>query len=117
MAVQTTVLAAPPTQTSDVHSVQLKNPKATKQPDGKKKKLKKDKGDKKPTNNASGGNTKKWKAKYPCNLCVEYHPTHQCPQLAEALKFVSQQQPFVLTNPFQHGQKLTQSSTITEGGS
>jgi hypothetical protein len=36
-ASQTTVLAAPPTQTLDVHSVQSTNPKATQKPDGKKK--------------------------------------------------------------------------------
>jgi hypothetical protein len=46
-ASQTTVPAAPPTQTSDVHSLQLTNPKATQQPDGKKKQRKKGKGDKK----------------------------------------------------------------------
>jgi hypothetical protein len=34
---QTTVLDAPPTQTLDVHTVQSTNPKATQQPDGKKK--------------------------------------------------------------------------------
>jgi hypothetical protein len=37
MASQTTVLAAPPTKTSDVHTMQLTNPKATQQPEGKKK--------------------------------------------------------------------------------
>jgi hypothetical protein len=36
-ASQTTILAAPPTQTSNVHTVQSTNPKATQQPDGKKK--------------------------------------------------------------------------------
>jgi hypothetical protein len=49
-------------------------------------------------------------------LCAEDHSTHLCPQLAEAQKFVTQQQPVVLTNPFQHGQNLTQASTSTEGG-
>jgi hypothetical protein len=48
---------------------------------------------------------------------VEYHPTHLCPQLAEAQKFVTQKQQAVLTNPFQHGQNLTQASTSAEGGS
>jgi hypothetical protein len=117
MANQTTFSAAPPTQTSDVHSVQSINPKATQHPDGKKKQRKKGKGDKKPSNNVGRGNTEKQKAKYPCNLCMEDHPTHQCPQLAEAQKFVSQQQPTVLTNPFQHGKNLTQASTSVEGGS
>jgi hypothetical protein len=55
--------------------------------------------------------------RYLCNLCAEDHPTHQCPRLAEAQKFVTQQQPVVLTNPFQHGQNLTQASTSMEGGS
>jgi hypothetical protein len=48
---------------------------------------------------------------------VEDHPTHLCPRLAEAQKFVTQQQQAVLTNPFQHGQNLTQASTSAEGGS
>jgi ribosomal protein L44E len=90
-ASQTTISIAPPTQTSDVHSVQSTNLKATQQPDGKKKQRKKGKGDKKPTNNAGKGNTEKQKVKYSCNLCVEDHPTHQCPRLAEAQNFVSQQ--------------------------
>jgi hypothetical protein len=34
---QTIVLATPPTKTSDVHTVQSTNPKATQQPKGKKK--------------------------------------------------------------------------------
>jgi hypothetical protein len=93
--------------------MQSTNPKATQQPEGKKKQQKKGKGDKKPTDNAGGDNTKKWKARYPCNLCAEDHPTHHCPRLAEAQKFVTQQQQEVLTNPFQHGQNLTQASTST----
>jgi hypothetical protein len=36
-ASQTTIFTAPPTQTSDVHTVQSTNPKATQQPEGKKK--------------------------------------------------------------------------------
>jgi ribosomal protein L44E len=117
VASQNTFLASPPTKTSDVHIVQSTNPKATQQPEGKKKQQKKGKGDKKPTNNVGGGNTKKQKVRYPCNLCVEDHLTHQCPRLAEAQNFVTQQQPVVLTNPFQHGQNLTQASTSAEGGS
>jgi hypothetical protein len=64
MANQTTVLAAPPTKTSDVHTVQSNNPKATQQPEGKKKQRKKGKGDKKPTDNVGGGNTEKQKMRY-----------------------------------------------------
>jgi hypothetical protein len=50
-------------------------------------------------------------------LCTEDHLTHLCPRFAEAQKFVTQQQPTVLTNPFQHGKNLTQASASTEGGS
>jgi hypothetical protein len=114
---QTTTLAAPPTQTSKVHSVQSTNPKATQHPEGKKKQQKKGKGDKKPTDNAGRDTMEKWKVSYPCNLCAEDHLTHLCPRLAEAQKFVTQQQQAVLTNPFQHGKNLTQASTSTEGGS
>jgi hypothetical protein len=116
-ASQTTALAAPPTKTLDVHTVQSTNPKATQQPKGKKKQQKKGKGDKKPTDNGGGDNSEKWKARYPYNLCAEDHPTHLCPRLAEAQTFVTQQQPVVLTNAFQHGQNLTQASASTEGGS
>jgi hypothetical protein len=55
--------------------------------------------------------------RYPCNLCAEDHPTHICPRLAKAQKFVTQQQPVVLTNSFQHGKNLTQASASMEGGS
>jgi hypothetical protein len=58
----------------------------------------------------------KWKARYPCNLCVEYHLIHICPRLAEAQNFVTQQQQAMLTIPFQHGKNLTQASTSAEGG-
>jgi hypothetical protein len=116
-ASQTNVSAAPPTQTSEVHSVQTTNPKANQQPDGKKKQRKKSKGDKKPNDKAGEGTTEKRKARYPCNLCAEDHPAHLCPRLAEAQKFVTQHQQAVLTNPFQHGQNLTQASASTEKGS
>jgi hypothetical protein len=59
--------------------MQLTNPKAPQQPEGKKKQRKKGKGDKKPIDNAGGGNTKKWKVRYLGNLCTEDHPTHLCP--------------------------------------
>jgi hypothetical protein len=116
-ASQTTSLAAPPTQMSEVHSVQMTNPKANQQPEGKKKQRKKSKGDKKPNDKAGEGTIEKRKARYPCNLCAEDHPTHLCPRLTEAQKFVTQQQQAVLTNPFQHGQNLTQASASTEKGS
>jgi hypothetical protein len=95
----------------------MTNPKATQQPDRKKKQRKKGKGDKTPTNNAGEGDTKKKKSKYPCNICKEDHPTHQFPRLVEAQKLLAQQQPVVLTNPFPHGKNLTQASSSVEGGS
>jgi hypothetical protein len=78
-ASQTTALASPPTKMLEVHSMQMTNPKAPQQPEGKKKQRKKGKGDKKPTDNAGEGTTEKRKARYPCNLCAEDHPTHLCP--------------------------------------
>jgi hypothetical protein len=48
---------------------------------------------------------------------MEDHPTHLCPRLGEAQKFVTQQQQAVLTNPFQYGKNLTQASTNAKGGS
>jgi hypothetical protein len=71
--------------------MQTTNPKATQHFDGKKKQQKKGKGDKKPTNNAGGGDTEKNKSKYPCNLCKEDHLTHQCPRLVEAHNLLAQQ--------------------------
>jgi hypothetical protein len=47
-------------------------------------------------------------------LCAKDHPTHLCPRLAKAQKFVKQQQQAVLTNPFHHGQNLTKASTSAE---
>jgi hypothetical protein len=49
-------------------------------------------------------------------LCTKDHSTHVCPRLEEAQKFVTQQQPDVLTNPFQHEKNLTQASAGTEVG-
>jgi hypothetical protein len=61
-ASQTTASAAPPTQTSEVHSIQTTNPKANQQPEGKKKQCKKSKGDKKPNDNAGEGTIERKKA-------------------------------------------------------
>jgi hypothetical protein len=116
VANQTTSLAAPSTKTSEVHTVQSTNPKATHQPEGKKKQCNKGKGDKKPTDNDGGDNTEKQKVRYPCNLCVEDHLTHLCSRLAEAQNFVMQQQQAVLINPLQHGKNLTQASVSMKGG-
>jgi hypothetical protein len=100
---------------SKVHSVQSTNPKSTQQPEGKKKQCKKGKGDKKLTDNDGGDTTEKWKERYPCNLCAEDHPNHIFPQLAEAQKLVTQKQQAMLTNPFQHGQNLTQAYKCRRG--
>jgi hypothetical protein len=60
LASQTYGSVAPPTQMSDIHSVQSTNPKANQHPEGKKKQgNKKGKGDKKDNNNVGGGKTKK----------------------------------------------------------
>jgi hypothetical protein len=93
------------------------NPKANQQADKNKKQRKKGKGDKKPTNNASGGNTEKRKSKYPCNLFMEDHLNHLCPRLGEDQKLLAQQQLAVLTNSFPHGKNLTQASSNVDGGS
>jgi hypothetical protein len=58
-------LAPPPTQTSEVHSIKTTNPKANQQPEGKKKQIKKSKGDKKPNDHAGEGTKEKRKARYP----------------------------------------------------
>jgi hypothetical protein len=89
VASQTTSLTAPPTQTLEVHSVQTTNPKANQQPEGKKKQRKKSKGGKKLNDNAGKGTIERKKERYPCNLCAEDHPSHLCPRLAEAQKFVT----------------------------
>jgi hypothetical protein len=80
VANQTLSSSTPHTQTSDIHNVQSMNPKANQQTEGNKKQQnKKGKGDKKDTNNVSGGKMKKLKPKYMCKICMEYHPTHLCP--------------------------------------
>jgi hypothetical protein len=120
VANQTSSSVVPPTQTSDVHSVQSTNPKANQQPEGKKKQWnKKGKGDKKATNNVGGGKMEKKKSKYLCNLCMEDHLTHLCPRLVEAQKLLVQQQPVVLMNPFPQGKNMAQASTSSSatGGS
>jgi hypothetical protein len=55
--------------------------------------------------------------RYPGNHFTKDHLTHLCPQLAEAQKLFSQQQPIVLTHPFPHGKNLTQASVSVKGGS
>jgi hypothetical protein len=87
---QTSILATPPTQTLDVHSVQSTNPKANQQDKGKKKQRNKGKGDQKPTNNVGGGNTERNKLKYPCKLWAEDHLNHMCPRIVEAQNSLAQ---------------------------
>jgi hypothetical protein len=89
MASQTIGSTTPLTQTSYVHGVKSTNPKSNQQAEGKKKQRKKGKGDKKPTNNVGWGNKEKINSKYPCNLCMEDHPTHLFPWLAEAQKLLT----------------------------
>jgi hypothetical protein len=81
----------PTTQTSDVHSVQSKNPKDSQQTEGKKKQQNNEgKEDKKDANNANEGKMEKTKLKYLCNLCMKYHLTHLCPWLAKSQKLLAQ---------------------------
>jgi len=59
---------------SEVHSVQLKNPKGNQHPEGKRKsKGNKGKGDKKVVNNPNKGKNEKNKVKFPCNICTGDH--------------------------------------------
>jgi hypothetical protein len=82
---------SPITQTSDVHSVQLTNPKGNQKTKGKRKsKNKKVKGDKKVVNNVGEGKNEKRKVKFLCNLFTEDHLTHQSPQYDEAQKLLAQ---------------------------
>jgi hypothetical protein len=94
----------------------LTNPKPPNSLKGRKNNKRRVRGIKNPMIMLVGTTLKKWKARYPCNLCMEDHPTHLCPRLAEAQKFITQQQQAVLTNPFQHGKNLTQASASTKGG-
>jgi hypothetical protein len=99
---------------SEVHSVQMMNPKENQQSEGKRKsKGKKGKGDKKVANNVGEGKNEKKKVKFPCKLCVDDHLTHQCPRLEEAHNILAQQQPVVLTNPFPQGKNMAQASSST----
>jgi hypothetical protein len=61
---------------------------------------------------------KKRKVKFPCNICMENHLTHQFPWLEEAQNLLAQERSLVLTNPFSQEKKLAQdsSSTNTPGG-
>jgi hypothetical protein len=118
-ASQTSGSVVLPTQTSDVHSVQSTKSKANQQPKGKKKQQNNmGKGDKNSNNNVGGEKKEKRKSKYTCNLFTEDHPTHLCPQLAEAQKLLAQQHPVVLMNPFPHWKNMAQDSTSSsaEGG-
>jgi hypothetical protein len=84
VANQTLSSVAPVTQTSDVHGVQSKNPKGNQQIEGKRKsKNKKGNRDNKAANNVGDGKNEKRKVNFLCDLCMDDHLTHQCPQLEE----------------------------------
>jgi ribosomal protein L44E len=73
------------TQTSDVHSVQSKNPKGNQQSKGKRKyKNNNGNGDKKVVNNVGKGQNKKRKMKFMCKICANDHLTHEFPWFEEA---------------------------------
>jgi hypothetical protein len=85
-----------PTQTSKVNSVQSTQPKNPQQPGGKKKRNKKknsntEKGTVPTQNTQEGGTKEKKKSQFPCMICGEDHPTHQCPQKDEVHIFLAQQ--------------------------
>jgi hypothetical protein len=78
MANQNWSTTTPSTHTLEVHSVKVMNPKENHYLEEKiKSKGKKSKGDKKACNNVGEGQNKKRKVKFPCNLCMNDHLTHQ----------------------------------------
>jgi ribosomal protein L44E len=92
VSIPTPSLAAPVTQTLDVHSVKSTNPKGNQQTEGKRKsKNKKGKGDKKVVNNIGERKNEKRKVKFPCKICMDDHLTHQCPRLKESQNLLAQQ--------------------------
>jgi hypothetical protein len=85
-----------PPQTSEVNSLQSMQPKNPQQPGGKKKRNKKknstdEKGTTTTQTSQEGGTKEKRKAQFPCTICGEDHPTHQCPQKDEIHQYLAQQ--------------------------
>jgi hypothetical protein len=74
----------------DFDIVQSTSPKDTQQPGGKNKKGKDKKGggnnneNYKSDANVGGAKKEKKKVKFPCNICSEYHLTHEFPKMKEA---------------------------------
>jgi hypothetical protein len=123
-----------PTESTDVHSVQLStDPNGNQQPDRNKKKghnnnckggknnnKPKDNGNNEKTNNNVGeGKKERRKVKFPYKLCTNDHLTYLCPKLAEVARLLSLP-PTMLTNPFPHNQHMASSFSNAEnvvGGS
>jgi hypothetical protein len=91
-ASQTTALVAPPTQMSKYTQCSRLTRRPPSSLKGRKNNKRRVRGIKNPTIMLAGTTLKNRKARYPCNLCMEDHLTHLCPRLAEAQKFVTQQQ-------------------------
>jgi hypothetical protein len=74
--------------------------------------------DKNRANNDGEGKNEKKKVKFPCNICMDDHLTHQFPWIEEGRNILEQQQPTMLNNPFPQGNNLAQysSSANTPGG-
>jgi hypothetical protein len=114
-----------PTQSVDVHSVQLlTNPNGNQQPGrnnkkgrnnnskgGKNNNKTKDNGNNERTNNNVGeGKKERGKVKFPYKLCTYDHLTHLWPKLAKGAMILSLS-PTVLTNPFPHNQHMASRSS------
>jgi hypothetical protein len=116
-----------PTQSTDVHSVQLlTNLNGNQQPGGNKKKgcnnnrkggknnkPKENGNNEKINNNVGEGNKERSKVKSPCNLCIDDHLSHLCPKLVEAARLLSIP-PTMLMNYFPHNQHMASSSSNDE---
>jgi hypothetical protein len=129
----TSSMSSNPTQSADVHSVQLSsNPNGNQQlgennnkgcnnrKGGKTDNKPKDNGNnEKMNNNAREGKHERSKVKFPCKICIDDHLTHLCPKLMEVVRLLSLP-PIVLMNPFPHNQHMDSSSSNIEnvvGGS
>jgi hypothetical protein len=113
-----------PTQSMNIHSVQLSaDPNGNQQPGGNKNKARnnckggknnnkpKENGNNEKTNNNVGeGKRERCKVKFPYKLCIDDHLTHLFPKLAEAMRLLSLP-PVVLKNYFPHNQHMASNSS------
>jgi hypothetical protein len=121
-------MSSTPTQSADVHSVQMStNPNGNQQPGGNKNigrgnnhkarknnnKPKDNGNNEKSNNNVGEGKKERQKVKFPCKLCTNNHLTHLCPKIVEATRLLSLL-PAVLTNLFPHNHQMASSSSNAE---